>query len=56
MLSVVMTLKQSRHSVLDYLSAAIEAQRKGLPPPAVPLREIKVSEGVCEESARRVAA
>jgi len=36
MLSVIQTLRLRRVNALDYLSAAVEAHRKGLPPPAIP--------------------
>lgn len=36
MLSVIQTLRLRRVNVLDYLSATVEAHRKGLPPPAIP--------------------
>jgi transposase len=36
MLSVIQTLRLRGVDVLDYLSAAVEAHRKGLPPPALP--------------------
>ena len=36
MLSVIQTLRLRGMNVLDYLSAAVEAHRKGLPPPAIP--------------------
>jgi transposase len=36
MLSVIQTLRLRGVNVLDYLSAAVAAHRKGLPPPAIP--------------------
>jgi hypothetical protein len=36
MLSVIQTLRLRNVNVLDYLSAAVQAHRKGLSPPAIP--------------------
>jgi transposase len=36
MLSVIQTLRLRGLDVLDYLSSAVQAHRKGLPPPAIP--------------------